>query len=206
MSTKTWLRMAAVALVVAFAASVVVAWRAEQRDRSQLQQQLKSAQQALTEVNARQAARDITLMQQVAQLEKKKVVVGKPADILNALPEVLPLPRPLVLERTPEPPATTPSAVPDKANLPDAPRVLLPVEDLKPLYDSAVACKECQLKLTAAQADLADEKTKTVTLSRERDNALRVVKGGSVFSRVVRAAKWFVIGAAVGAAAAKLAR
>ena len=80
------------------------------------------------------------------------------------------------------------------------------MEDLKPIYDSAVACKECQLKLTVAQADLADEKTKTVTLSRERDDALRIVKGGSALSRVVRAAKWFAIGAAVGAAAAKLAR
>ncbi len=79
------------------------------------------------------------------------------------------------------------------------------MEDLKPLYDSALVCKECQLKLTAAQADLADEKSKTVTLSRERDDALRVVKGGSVLSRVARVAKWFVIGAAVGAAAAKLA-
>ena len=83
--------------------------------------------------------------------------------------------------------------------------MLLPVEDLRPFYDSAVACKECQLKLTVAQADLADEKTKTVTLGRERDDALRVVKAGSALSRVARAAKWFVIGAAVVAAAAKLA-
>ena len=200
------MQIAAVALLVVFAVSAVVAWRAERRDRSQLQQQLKSAQQALTEVNARQTARDVTLTHQVAQLEKMKVAVGKPADILKALPEVLPLPKPLVLESTPKPLTTAHGSAQDKVNLPDAPRVLLPVEDLKPIYDSAVACKECRLKLTVDQADLADEKTKTVTLSRERDDALRIVKGGSALSRVVRAAKWFAIGAAVGAAAAKLAR
>ena len=97
------MQIAAVALLVVFAVSAVVAWRAERRDRSQLQQQLKSAQQALTEVNARQTARDVTLTHQVAQLEKMKVAVGKPADILKALPEVLPLPKPLVLESTPNP-------------------------------------------------------------------------------------------------------
>jgi len=46
---------------------------------------------------------------------------------------------------------------------------------------------------------------KTVSLSRERDDALQVAKGGSALRRVMRAAKWFVVGAAVGAAAAKLA-
>ena len=95
-----------------FTVSVVVVWRAEQRDRSQLQQQLKSAQQTLAEANARQAARDRTLTQQIAQLEKMKVAVGKPADILKALPEVLPLPKPLVLESTPKPLTTAHGSAP----------------------------------------------------------------------------------------------
>jgi hypothetical protein len=81
----------------------------------------------------------------------------------------------------------------------------MPVEDLKPLYDAAVACKECQVELAAAQANLKDEKAKSAAVSRERDDALRVAKGGSLLRRVARAAKWFVIGAAAGAAAAKLA-
>ena len=62
-----------------------------------------------------------------------------------------------------------------------------------------------QVKLGAAQADLADEKVKSQALGRERDDALRAAKGGSVLRRIARAAKWFAIGAAAGAIAAKAA-
>jgi len=58
--------------------------------------------------------------------------------------------------------------------------------------------------LATAQANLKDEQTKTQALSRERDAALQAARGGSVLRRVVRAAKWFVIGAAAGAVAARL--
>ena len=128
----------------------------------------------------------------------------KPADILQALPQVLPLPEPLALE---QPQPAGPGKVDGKAK-PGAPspRVVLPVDDLKPLYDSAVACKECQVELAAAQANLKDEQAKTAALSRERDDALRAAKGGSALRRVSRAAKWFLIGAAAGAVAAKVAR
>jgi len=54
-----------------------------------------------------------------------------------------------------------------------------------------------------AQADLTDEKTKTAALSKERDHALQIARGGSPFRRIARAAKWFLIGAAAGAIAAK---
>lgn len=85
------------------------------------------------------------------------------------------------------------------------PKVQLPAEDLKPLYDFAVDCRECQAQLAAAEGNLKNEQTKTQALSRERDVALQAAQGGSVFRRVVRAAKWSVIGAAAGAVAAKLA-
>lgn len=82
-------------------------------------------------------------------------------------------------------------------------QVVLPEQDLRPLYDFTLDCKACQAKLAASQADLVDEKLKTATLARERDAALKAVKGGSMLRRVARAAKWFAIGAAAGAFAAK---
>lgn len=82
----------------------------------------------------------------------------------------------------------------------------LPKEDVKPLYDFALACMACQDELASAQADLKNEKAKTEALSKERDEAVRAAHGGSVLARVARAAKWFALGAAAGAAAAKLAR
>jgi DNA repair exonuclease SbcCD ATPase subunit len=175
----------------------------EIRAHAQLQDQLKTAQQALTEANTRQETRNTALQQQISTLQKRQKAIQKPADILQALPQVLPLPEPLVLEQPQRSPVDKASA----KSKPDTPssRVILPVEDLKPLYDSAIACKECQVELAASQANLKDEQAKTIAMSRERDDALRVAKGGSVLRRVARAAKWFLIGAAAGAVAAKLA-
>jgi hypothetical protein len=88
----------------------------------------------------------------------------------------------------------------------DSSKVILPAADLRPLYDFALDCQACRAKLTAAQADLADEKSKSAALTRERDAALRVAKGGSALRRIVRATKWFLLGAAAGAVAAKATR
>ena len=90
-------------------------------------------------------------------------------------------------------PASHLPAQPAKAG--QSSQVLVPSEDLKPLYDFALDCKACQARLVTAQGDLADEKTKTQTLSRERDAALRIA----------HAAKWFAMGAAAGAIAARAA-
>ena len=83
---------------------------------------------------------------------------------------------------------------------------VIPAEDLKPLYDFAIDCKACQAKLSAAQNDLIDERKKTAALAHERDDALRFARGGSAWRRIGRAAKWFLLGAAAGAVAAKVAR
>jgi hypothetical protein len=80
---------------------------------------------------------------------------------------------------------------------------MLPAADLQPLYDFAIDCKACQAKLSAAQADLTDERAKTSVLTRERNEAVRVAKGGSLLRRIARNAKWLAIGAAAGALAAK---
>jgi hypothetical protein len=129
--------------------------------------------------------------------------------VVKALPGVLRLPEPIALGSPPN--VNTPGTArqPDKPSAPptqESAKATLPIADLKPLYDAAVACKECQVELAAAQADLKDEKSKTDALSRERDDALRMAKGGSVLRRMARAAKWFLIGAAAGAVTAKLAR
>jgi hypothetical protein len=88
-------------------------------------------------------------------------------------------------------------------DLPSAPTAQIPAADLKPLYDYILDCKACQAKLTAAQSDLTDEKTKTATLTKSRDDALRAAKGGSLLQRTARALKWFALGAAAGAIATK---
>jgi hypothetical protein len=205
MSEKGWLRLAGATILMLLGLSVYLAWRGTQREQAQLQEKLNSAEQAVRDANAREESRKVELDQQLSELQKQEAKVQKPEQVVKALPDVLPLPKPLVLEETPQSPMPGQPSSKNKLDAP-SPTVLLPVEDLKPLYDSAVACKECQAEVKAAQADLADEKVKTQSLGKERDAAVRAAKGGSLLQRVARAAKWFALGAAAGAVAAKLAR
>jgi hypothetical protein len=189
------LQLAAIALTLILAVSLLLAWRSEVRARAQLQEQLKSAQASIEASTAQESARNAALKKQLAQLQKKAAAVQTPDQAIEALPSVLPLPEPIML-----PPPTT------KSDSPAPKFAQLPIADLKPLYDSAVACKECQAQLAVAQANLKDEQAKTATARRELTDALRAAKGGSSLQRVARAAKWLLIGAAAGAAAARFHR
>jgi hypothetical protein len=91
--------------------------------------------------------------------------------------------------------ASTPSAAEADAML------HIPGADLKPLYDQLEDCRACQASLSAAQSDLADERTKLAATAAERDAALQSAKGGAFWPRLKRNAKWFALGAAVGAIA-----
>ena len=207
MKLGSWLKIVAVLIAAVTGASVYFAWRGAQREQAQLKSQLQAAQKALSDADARQQTRNAQLAQLLAQFNERKSAIQSPAQIVKALPEVLPLPTSLALpgqNAGATPSSATPSAA-KEAIAPPTPKVQLPPEDLKPLYDFAVNCQACQAQLTAAQADLKDEQTKTQTLGRERDAALQAARGGSVMRRVARAAKWFVIGAAAGALAARLA-
>jgi hypothetical protein len=200
---ENWIKLAALLLVVVLAAGVFVAWRDARKEQVALQAELKTTQQALAEAAARQATRDAAVTDLVAGLKKREAAVQKPAQVVTALPDVLMLPVPITIE-----PARSSQSQTGSSNLPNdiEPKVNFPAADLKPLYDFSANCKACQAKLGAAQADLADEKVKSQALSRERDDALRAAKGGSVLQRIARAAKWFAIGAAAGAIAARATR
>jgi len=200
----SWIRLAEIALAAALVAIIAITWRDDRRDRAQLAAQPAAAQQALNAADARQHDRDTQLQQTLASIATQKRAAQTPTQILADLPHELPLPAPLAIEQKPlpdNPPGKPGSTAPSQQA--STPQVIVPPEDLKPLYDFALDCKACQAKLAAAQGDLADEKTKSATLTKERDAALRVAKGGSVLRRIGRAAKWFAIGAAAGALAAK---
>lgn len=199
----SWLKLAASAIVLALGVAIFLAWHDSNRQQVALQAELKSTQEALADTTARQASRDAAVNSLVTQLKQQKAKVQSAAQVITALPQVLPLPQPILGL----PPTDLPNLPSAKADAPDSTKpVSLPALDLKPLYDFAVDCKACQAQLAAAQADLKDEQAKEQALSRERDDALRAARGGSVLRRVARAAKWFAIGAAAGALAARTTR
>jgi hypothetical protein len=80
-----------------------------------------------------------------------------------------------------------------------APAIIrVPQTDLKPLYDAVEDCEVCQAKLTAAQGDLSDEKTKFSAATAQRDAAISAARG-TFWTHARSAAKWLIIGAAAGA-------
>jgi hypothetical protein len=209
---RSWLQLAAIALACAGAIVLFFAWRADRRERNQLQAELSATEKTLADLTARQSTRDADLARTLTHLAEQKQAVRTPSQALRALPSVLPLPTaiqdaalalPPLLQNPAE--ETTQVQAPQAAQNPPPQTVPLPTNDLKPLYDFALDCQACQARLSTVQADLADEKAKNQALSRERDDALRAARGGSLWRRVGRAAKWFAIGAAAGAIAAKTA-
>jgi len=225
MSSHFLLKLAALLMGVALFVAAIAAWRTDRRDRAQLASELAATKQLLAAADARQHDRDAQLSQTLAALATEKRTIVTPAQIIRELPKTIPLPAPVTLQvesvgASPlsraeardglpstnvvstvgagvAPPAGTPLSAPGGA--------VIPAQDLKPLYDFALDCKACQAKLAAAQSDLTDERTKTAALTKERDDALKLARGGSTWRRIGRAAKWFIIGAATGAIAAKAA-
>jgi hypothetical protein len=210
MPLRFWLKLATALLVAILAIAIFEAWRADRRDTAQLEAELIATKQSLAAADARQHDRDSQLAQTLSSLAAEKRSITTPTQILRDLPNVISLPAPLTVQSD----ASSSSKQTSKLSggkagpgaVPEAPKpqqVVIPAEDLKPLYDFGLDCKACQAKLAAAQGNLTDEKNKTTALTKERDDALKVAKGGSVWRRVARAAKWFAIGAAAGAIAAK---
>ncbi len=235
MPLRITLRLAEFILVLGFAVIVFISWRADRRDRAQLNAELAATKQLLAAADARQHDRDTLLAQTLAALAAEKRTVVTPAQIVRNLSNEIPLPVPITLQAdrassqdasvtpanatnapatriagassTNNAQASTPAPSASQENQKAAAgAAVIPAEDLKPLYDFAIDCKACQAKLSAAQNDLTDERKKTAALAHERDDALRFARGGSAWRRIGRAAKWFLLGAVAGAVAAKVAR
>jgi type II secretory pathway pseudopilin PulG len=205
MPTRLWLRLAELLITATLAISVLSAWRADRRDRAQLASDLAAAKQELAQADTRQHERDAQLVQTLATLAAEKRTITTPAQIVRELPQRISLPSPIILQPAP---SSSPGGEPtragtaaDRGHDSNQAQAVIPAEDLKPLYDFTLDCKACQSKLSATQGDLADERSKTAILTHERDEAVRAAKGGSVFRRMARAAKWLAIGAAFGAIA-----
>jgi hypothetical protein len=179
MPPRLWIRIAELTFAFLLALAVFSSWRADRRDRSQLESELAATKQLLAAADTRQHDRDAQLAQTLATLAAQKRTVVSPAQIIRELPTQLPLPSPIVLQSAPASP-NSPSPQTD---------AVIPTEDLEPLYDFTIDCNACQAKLSAAQGNLTDERKKTTALTRERDDALRIARGGSILRRIRRAAK-----------------
>src|SRR5882672_343919 len=148
MPTRLWIHLAELTIALLLALAIYFSWRADHRDRSQLESELAATKQILAAADARQRDRDAQLAQTLATLAAEKRATVTPAQIVRELPSQISLPSPIALQSAP----ASPNSPSPQTN------AVLPAEDLKPLYDFTIDCKACQAKLAAAQDDLIDER------------------------------------------------
>jgi hypothetical protein len=206
LTLRVKLEITAAILALVAVAIVGGSWLGAREEAIKLKATLDAQNAVISDAGKREAARDSALRDSLAAVEDLRKRTQTPQEAIRALPQVLPLPQPITLNL----PAAVSNADPTRAGLkPDAPvpqTATIPAADLKPLFDFAATCKECQAKLAAATADKADDAVKIGALTKERDAAVTAAKGGSKWQRIKRSAKWFAVGAAIGAAAGAVAR
>jgi hypothetical protein len=172
-------------------------WLGAREEGIRLKATLDAQNAVIADAGKREATRDAALKESLAQLEDLKKRTQTPAQVVQQLPQVLPLPQPITLNL----PAAVSQGDPKLAGVQPGQTATIPAADLKPLFDFAASCKECQAKVLVLQQDKADDTVKLVALTKERDEAVTAAKGGSKWQRIKRGAKWFGIGALGGAAA-----
>jgi len=187
-------------IVVTFAAVIAAVfiadvWRTAHRNSAQLTATLATQNTLIQQATAQEQQRNAQLSAALASIATEKKRVQTPQQAVEAIPSVLPpLPLPVKvllpdLIQSPKPGDESPASI------------SIPPSDLKPLYDSLQDCRACALERDATKKDLADEQAKVSALTRERDVAIAAAHGGSFWSRLKHATKWFMIGIAAGAAA-----
>lgn len=188
--------------VAALIASALLAdaWRSARHDSQQLAATLAAQNTIIQQAGDRQKQRDSQLASALAAIQSQKRAVRTPQQAAAQLPSILPdLPLPVSIHdpdlTAPLPPGETPAAT-----------VSIPQPDLVPLYDALQDCRACAVQNDSLKKDLSDEKLRSASLQQERDAAMAAACGGTFLVRLKRAAKWFAIGLAAGAAAAAVAR
>jgi hypothetical protein len=197
LTTRAKNEIAGAGLALVAIAIVLGSWRSAHREAVQLKAALETQNAVLAAAGKQETARDAALKTSLEQIEDLKKRVQTPQQVISQLPQVLPLPKPISL--VPVAPAAH-GGGPETGPAP-AGEAILPAVDLKPLFDFGAACKECQATVATLQQDKLSDAAKLGAMTKERDAAVAAAKGGKIWTRIKRAAKWFAIGAGFGAAA-----
>jgi hypothetical protein len=197
---KPTLHLVALLAALFVAALLADAWRTARHDSQQLAVTLAAQNTVIQQVGDREKLRDTQLAAALATIAAQKHAVHTPQQAIQQLSDVLPpLPLPVSIHglnlSAPLPPDESPSA-----------SISIPQPDLVPLYDELQDCRADAVQNDILKKNLADEKTRSAALQHERDAANAVAHGGTILLRLKRAAKWFAVGVATGAAVAALAR
>lgn len=202
-------------LIALLAAAVAIglladAWRSARHESQQLAATLASQNAVIQQASVQEKQRDSQLESVLAQIHTEELSVHTPQQAAQELSEALPpLPLPVSihfpdlsskpLDSSSDPPNSSAKQLPDQ---PIPASISIPQPDLIPLYTALQDCRANQAQSATLEKDLSDEKTRSAALLQERNAALTAAHGGPILQRLKRAAKWFAIGLATGAALA----
>jgi hypothetical protein len=191
---KSILNIAVVVTASVAVALLTDAWRTARHDSQQLAATLAAQNTVIQQADDREMQRNLELTSALASIHAQTRAVRTPQQAAKQLASALPsLPLPVSINSpslsTPLPPGEIPST-----------SISIPQPDLVPLFDDLQDCRANAIQNEALTNNLADEKKRSEALLRERDAANAVAHGGTILTRLKRAAKWFAIGVAAGAA------
>jgi len=185
-----------IGVLLAALAIAVNAYLGARDDATKLTATLSQQNGVITKAANEERDRDKIVATAVAAIEAQKRRTRTPQQTAKAISQDLPeLPLPII---------TLPSetSIQKPVDEPGSTDLVVPAEDLKPLYNHLEDCQICALDRDAAKQDVADLQKQNEALTKERDAAITSAKDGTFWQRAKRAVKWFTIGAAIGASAA----
>lgn len=166
-------------------------------------QVIATAQKQIDQAKADQAAAAAQLQARISALEaQKQQPVTAPQFVVDVSKLIPNLPQPLSVV---QPPPAQQIVNGKSETLPSAPVVQVPQADLQALQTYKLNCDETGAKLDACTLTNADMKQQLAgtqqqlaSTAAERDSWKAAAKGGTWMHRALVAAKWIVVGGAIG--------
>lgn len=163
------------------------AWRDHVRDDARRDAVIETQKSDIAQIEQRIAAAQNDAASRIAELEgERKQLLAQPARAPEVIRELLPMQAPI-----------QPSSTPTHA-MPDAPGASLTRDQQVDLAQYALDCKECSIERDQLQQQTRDQQEIISRQQVELDAAKKSVKGGSVWQRAKRIAKWGAIFGAAG--------
>jgi len=163
-------------------------WRSTNADLAKMRAALADQQKIIAESNLRLVQAQTELAAKLQDIATLRRTVTTPVQIIREIPQQIPGVQPIIVQ--------APAAVPGE---PAPPAVAqLPLDQLQSLWDFALVCKEAQANLTGCRAETKELDIQLQAVSVQRDEAIKVAKGGGFWRKVKSGLKWAAGGVLVG--------
>ena len=166
-------------------------WLQEHDARLKAESQTSQQQRLIEGLQHQQAMNQQALAVKLSVLKQARSRPATAAQIVDAARLLPNLPKPLEVK-----------SVPDNPGLPTGPAtqtVTIPEVDFKGIRDAQLTCDENGVKLNACESSQQNTSQQLKLTEAQRDEWKTTAKGGSIWHRMIGAAKWFAIGAGSGA-------